>query len=112
MDQGKFIISFEGLSSANANASAEELREYLLDRCPDAAIERQRSDPNAQDFGSVLAIIVGTPAAFAIAKGIADWLRKRPTARLTIKKELDGTTEVIAEGVTSEDAAKIASALQ
>ena len=58
------------------------------------------------DTGTLLAILLGTPAVIALAKGIADFLRKE---RASIRIEADG--KVIATGLRSEDAAKIAESI-
>src|SRR5580700_4482471 len=37
------------------------------------------------DFGASIAIVLGAPAAVAIAKGLADWLRGREKVEITIQ---------------------------
>jgi hypothetical protein len=112
MNAHEFILSFDNVSVADATQFASELRNDLLTISEDIDVEQRRDRTDTQDFGATLAIILGTPAVLALAKGIADWLRKRPTAQLTIKKQNGQVTEVIAAGITSEDAAKIAEALK
>ena len=51
-------------------------------------------------------MVVGTPAVLAVAKGIADYLR-RDRGRISI--EVNGT--IVAENISGEDAARIAEAM-
>jgi hypothetical protein len=92
-------ITFEGLSSADANRAATELRRLMLERVDDdldASIHR--ADVDSQDAGQVLVLLFGSSAAIAIAEGIRAFLAKRPAQRdgFTIRTA-DGT-EIVATG--------------
>jgi hypothetical protein len=104
LDQEIFTIKFEGVSAAEANQYASELRNTLLDAIPDVKVDQRRDDIRSQDFGATLVLILGTPAVIAISKAIGNWLQLRNSASLTI--ENDG--RVIARNITSKDAAKLA----
>ena len=100
MDQQTYIISFEDVPPPDANRYAEELSNAVLDATTDAEVQRRRSDPYAQDFGSSLILILGTPAIVAVVNAIGNWLQLRRSASLTIKTP-DG--EVSAQNITSKD---------
>ena len=84
MSEQTYLLSFDGVSPAEANLYAEELREVLLDATTEIAVQRQRENPLAQDLGASLALIMGTPALVAAVNAIGNWLQKRHSASLTI----------------------------
>jgi hypothetical protein len=95
------VLYFDDVSVAEANRFATELRESLLETTSGVDVRLRREDEQAQDFGGTLVLVFGTPAVIVLAKGLADWLRKRNSASVTLK-----TTggEIIATGLTSADA--------
>jgi hypothetical protein len=99
-------IRFEGISLAEANVKAARLREEILNSSDDVSVMLEKDDPLNQDFGATLVLVLGTPAAIAVARGIASYLQ-RDHASITI--EADGT--VVAKGVSGDDAARIAEAV-
>ena len=112
MDQPTYVISFDDVSPADASRYADELSNALLDAIDataDITIQRRRDDPRAQDFGTTLVLILGTPTAAALAKmiatGIGNWLKLRTSASLTVKTP-DG--HIILRNVTSTQAAELA----
>lgn len=108
MDQDEYRIEFPGVQPSEANKYASELQEWLLDINPEVQIKREREEPLTQDFGSTLVLILGTEAAVAIAHGIADWLRKRHNASITVwYKGPDGEWFVVAGGIDSKNTVKL-----
>jgi hypothetical protein len=108
VDQQGYIISFDGISSAEANLYAEELRDLLLDASSDVEVERKRDNPSTQDFGATLVLVLGTPTVAVIAKALGDWLTLRRKAGITIKT---ATGEIIGTNLTSKDIMKLAELL-
>jgi hypothetical protein len=108
MDRHTYIISFAGISDADANRYASELRGILLDTVTDIQVEQRRDDPRTQDLGTILVLILGTSSVTAIAKAVGDWLKLRNSASLTVK-----TSEgyILMNNVTSKDATKLAELL-
>lgn len=104
MTQQTYIVTFHGISSADANRYAEELRNALLDATSEITVQRRRVDPQTQDFGSTLILILGTPAVVATAAAVGNWLKLRTSASLTI--EIPGK-RVIAQNINSKDAARL-----
>ncbi len=101
-----FIITFPGASVAEANRYAADLGAALREIDREIAVEQRRDREDTQDFGATLAIILGTAAATAIAKGVAAWLARHSGAKIQISA--DGT--VLASNLDSGDAARIAEA--
>jgi hypothetical protein len=104
VDRQSYIINFDGISDAEANLYAEELRDLLLDASSDVEVDRKRDDPSTQDFGATLAFVFGTPAVAVIAKALGDWLTLRRRAGITIKT---ANGEIIGTNLTSKDIMKL-----
>ena len=58
MSEQTYLLTFIGVSEAEANQYAEELREALLDATTGIAVQRQRENPLAQDLGGNLVLIL------------------------------------------------------
>jgi hypothetical protein len=104
MNEPTYVIEFSGASSADANRYAEELRSTLLKAAPEAKVERQRADPESQDFGATLVLVLGTPVAVVLANAFRDWLNRRNQVILTIKSP-DG--DIVLQNVTAKHALKV-----
>jgi hypothetical protein len=98
------IISFPEVSPAQANQYAAELQDILQQASNEVSIERVRTDDEAQDFGATLAIILGTPAAIALATAVKRWLARRGT-KVVVKTKRG---ELLIEDLDGKDAATIA----
>jgi hypothetical protein len=105
VDKQTYLITFDDASAADANRYAEELRQALLDASPDVEVHRRREDPQTQDFGATLMLLLATPAVGAIVTAIGNWLAARNRASLTIKRA-DG--EIVVQNITSAKAAELA----
>jgi len=106
MDQQEYTISFDQVSSADANRYASDLQEALLDAAPGITVDRRRANPDTQDFGATLALLAGTPAVLALAQAIGNWLQAHHQVELTVKRP-DGT-EIVLTNATSKDAKEMA----
>lgn len=104
MDQYTYLIIFNDSSSAEANQYAEELREFVLDAVPDANVQRKRSDPRSQDWGTILEIVLGSASVVSLAKAVGNWLQRRQSASLTFKRS-EG--DVIAQNVNNKTVVKL-----
>jgi len=104
MSEQTYLLSFTGVSEAEANQYAEELREVLLEASAEIAVQRQRANPLAQDLGASLVLIMGAPAVVAAVNAIGNWLQKRRSATLTI---VTAEKKIVAENLTNKDAAHL-----
>ena len=105
MEQRTYTITFESVSTADANRYASELRNILLDATPNIKVERKREDSRAQDFGATLLLVLATPAVPVLIKAIENWLALRHTVGISIKT---AEGEIIVTNLTSKDAMKLA----
>jgi Effector Associated Constant Component 1 len=111
--QDGFVIEFPDANKREAGDNAKDLKVVLDNAAADAGIASgvrlEKTDPNAQDPGTILAVILGAKASIALATGIALWMRRRNQARIRIRYP-DGTEADII-GAESRDVSKIAQAL-
>jgi hypothetical protein len=106
MPEQEFIVTFPGISVAEANQHAASLGEIIKDIDPTITVEQRRERNDTQDFGATLVIVLGTASVTAIAKGIAGWLKRTGTIL-----QIDSNGKVLAKNIDSEDLARIAEAL-
>jgi hypothetical protein len=106
MRESSFILAFCGVSAADENKYARDLAATLRNLDPALNAEQRRDREDTQDFGTTVAIVLGTASVTAVAKGVSAWLARNSGARLQISA--DGN--VIATNLDSRDAAKIAQA--
>jgi hypothetical protein len=104
----EIMIEFQEVSPAQADRYATELQDALKQAVSDMRIERIRSDPQAQDFGTTLAIVLGTPAVVVLATALKNWLTRRNQAKLRLKTK-NGV--ILAENLESKDVAAIVTAI-
>ncbi|SRR5579875_1170280 len=108
-----YLLSFEGISEAEANQYAAELQNALLrislpkEPLTEISVQRQRKNSFTQDLGSTLVLILGTPAIVAAVNAIGNWLQKRRNASLSIMTSEKGEKKVVAEGITHKEAAHL-----
>src|SRR5207302_8357899 len=105
----KCLIRFDTLEAAEAGRAAESLRRALHEVDPAIEARRVRTDPSAMDFGSALEIVLAAPAFIELARGIANWLARSHTSKLTIIAQ-DGIT--IVENIGARDAVNLAEKLE
>jgi hypothetical protein len=99
----EFEIRFDNLPVSEAGKNASNLRRELAEISPDVSVSLKKDDPTNQDFGATLILVLGTPAIIVLAKGIASYLAR---SRGTISISKNG--QVVATGISGEDAARIA----
>ena len=104
----QFVLEFSGSSRAEASRLALSLRDAILDAEPSASVETRRSDDRSMDMGATLVLILGTPAAIAIAQGIKKWLARNNSASLTLRTS---SGELMVTNLESKDVAAIAATL-
>jgi hypothetical protein len=77
MSSQKILLRPRSDSMADANRLVADLEEFLRRGTEHVEFERQRESPDTQDLGAILVATLAAPAVVELAKGIADWMRKR-----------------------------------
>ncbi len=103
----EFVISFPGASTAEANRFAADLAIVIRETDKGTKVKQQRENPEAQDFGATLLVILGTASATAVANGISSWLARHSGAKI----QIDADGKVVASNLDSRDAARIAESI-
>lgn len=109
MSSDALFIRFADASTAEGNRLASTLADTLRDVDPTITVDRQRERSDTQDFGATLAVMLGTAAATAVAKGIGAWLARNSGARIEIRRK--GKVVLVASHLDSKDVPRIAEAL-
>ncbi|SKC19582.1 hypothetical protein [Dyadobacter psychrophilus] len=69
--ENQYIIKFEDVVAKDANQYASELTTLIRSLGEDIQVEQTRDNARTQDAGATVLLILGTPAALALARGIA-----------------------------------------
>lgn len=110
-DLRQIKIHFEGLSIADANVASKELAQILTPQTGEnGSVTIERTDASRQDMGATLVLVLGTPAAYAIAKGVRDYIAKRGS-RIIIETP-EGKVIASGDAATNIDVAKTAAAIR
>ena len=109
MPTDSLIVTFPDASAAEGNHLASTLADALRDVDPKIVVDRQRERPDTQDFGASLAVVLGTAAVDAFAKGIATWLTRNSGARIEIRRK--GKLILLATHLDSKDVPRLAEAI-
>ena len=106
MQEQKFILKFEGISTAEANMYAAELQPLLQNAVKeDGNIKRAQAASNTEDFGASLVIgILSTPAVIKLIEELGKYLTKRRSGKITLKTDKG---EIVAENLGSNDVADL-----
>lgn len=103
-------IHFAGATAAEANMLASSLADAISDTDPAVEIHPVRTRADSQDFGTALALVLGTAAAEAVARGISAWIARNSGAKIEFRK--DGKTVLTATNINSADASRILQAIR
>src|SRR5256885_14926257 len=72
-----FRLGIGADSGALADQQISDLQAFLCDRTEHVKLTRAKDNPHSQELGAVLIAVLSAPAIVELAKGIADWMRKR-----------------------------------
>ena len=104
-----YLIRVTGESMADADVLVSDLQETLLDSDRTVSVERRSGNRGHLDGGAILAIVLGSSATLAIARGIQAFLSRNPRASLRFTRP-DGTV-VEVDNVAGRHVARLAETL-
>lgn len=99
-------IRFPDAGAADAGRLADDLGLRLRELDETAKTSVTKGSGDTMDFGSILVLIMGTASFTAIARGVADWIRKQGDPAIIIKRGKDEIT--IQRGLSSEQKFELA----
>lgn len=92
MTQQFVEITFPDASPDSANYLVESLAKDIRGNVKEGGLpvdpEIVRTDPTAQDFGTTLTILLGTPAIIILANTLRDWARRTDRSVIMINGHL------------------------
>ena len=93
MELIRYIVSFPDSTLDLAGLYSRELSESVLDNVPPSSVEVRilRTDPQYQDPGSTLALVLNTGAIVglgtAVGRGIAAFLRRNSGVKIIVRTD-------------------------
>ena len=109
MPVAPLVFWFGDSTLAEGNRYAGSLADMLWGFDPAIQVGPLRERVETQDFGARLAVILGTAAVSALAKGITSWLARNSGAKIEIRR--DGQLMMTASHLNSADVSKLAEVL-
>jgi len=90
-----FRIHLLGKTSAEGNELTGDLKQELERRVSNLRLLREKGNQESQDAGTILVAVLAAPAMVELvkgplnelAKGLADWMRRRNVSSLTFDKK-------------------------
>lgn len=78
-------IRFPDATPDLGNVYADDLRTSLAESLDSGdRVERVRTNPESQDFGATLVLVLGTTAVTAVARGLQAWLARNSGVSIDI----------------------------
>jgi len=108
MNQATFHLSFPTETPARRSQLSMSLGDSLQSLDQVSSIELVRENPDSQDAGTILSIVLSAPAVALAVRAIAAWATRNNQARIDITTA-DGT--VVVSGLDSADVPKAIRAL-
>ncbi len=99
-------IRFPDASAADAGRLVDDLAQRIQELDDTAQTSVAKSSEDAMDFGSILIIVMGTASFTALARGVADWIRKQGDPAITLKRGKDEIT--IQSGLSADQKFELA----
>jgi hypothetical protein len=100
MQSEPFTITLSGLSDSEQEKAVADLARAIRQSDQSADVERRQENRPAMDFGASLAVVLGSGAAVAVARGIQSWMSRWKNATITLS---DKARKVQIERVSSEN---------
>jgi Effector Associated Constant Component 1 len=87
VEQENFSIVIQADDERAAGQAARSLADELREVPGVLDAERHKEEQSTMDLGAIVTIVATSSATVAVARGVADWLRRRRGTRLVIRKD-------------------------
>jgi hypothetical protein len=87
MAEERFSILVEAEDERSAGQGAGSLADALRELPGVLDTSRSKEQQSTMELGTILTIVATSGAALTVARGIADWLRRRRGTRLKIQRD-------------------------
>jgi hypothetical protein len=108
MNNGTYRISVEAPDALLATQGARILSDDLREVEGVLNADRVKGDQPTMDLGAIVTVLASSGATLAIARGVADWIRRTPQTRLVIDRDpQSGSIKAVVEKIDPDAALKI-----
>jgi hypothetical protein len=104
--QQKLTVQFQELPMNEANKYANSLTDLIVDCDASAEVKRSKLNPDTQDAGTVLQIVLAAASVKLVAAGIKAWLERNSGCQISIT-----TDSIQINNINSTNAAKVLEAI-
>ena len=87
---------------AASNRQTQQLERIISEQAPEVVSKRRKHDLTTLDGGSMLALVLASPALLELAKALRVFLTRYHSSKITIRDE---SGSAIAENISAADAA-------
>lgn len=102
------LFTFVGVTDAEGDKLAGSLLSSLRETDRTVSVERRKTNSGSQDYGSILALVLGSAAVSSVATGVSQWIAKH--AGTTVRIQTADGTSVDIKHATGVDTAEIVQA--
>jgi hypothetical protein len=85
MLEESYRFTIKDTDARGAGERAGQLANTLREVRGVEAVRRGKAEPSAMDLGAIVGIVASSGAAVAIARGVADWMRRTRDVTLNIQ---------------------------
>jgi hypothetical protein len=87
VDKQTYTISVLADTDLASNQGARQLGDELREVPGVTEVHRQKREPTTMDLGVIVQIVATSASTLAIARGIADWIRRNRGTQLKIERD-------------------------
>ena len=109
MQEAVFHLAFPDETAASKSQFASSLGDHLRGIDPMVKLEILRENPDSQDAGTILSIVLSAPSVVLAVRTIAAWVTRNNQAKVDITTR---TGTIVVRGLESSDVPKAIEALQ
>ena len=108
MGAATYRITVQAENQLAAQQATRRLADGLREIPGVLNVTRLKEDADTMDLGAIVEVVFTSSATLAVARGVADWLRRTRGVHLTILKEQQsGSIRAEVENITADAALRI-----